>query len=41
MTVDDVIEQSGASVQQVHLVLLQLELSGRLTTEPGGKISLI
>lgn len=41
MTVDEVIEQSGASVQQVHLVLLQLELSGRLTTEAGGKISLI
>lgn len=41
MTVDDVIEQSGASVQQVHLVLLQLDLSGRLTTKPGGKISLI
>lgn len=41
MTVDELISQSGAPVQQVHLVLLQLELAGRLTTEPGGKISLI
>ena len=41
MTVDELISQSGAPVQQVHLVLLQLEMAGRLTTEPGGKISLI
>jgi DNA processing protein len=41
MTVDELINQSGAPVQHVHLVLLKLELSGRLTTEPGGKISLI
>ena len=41
MTVDELIGQSGAPVQQVHLVLLQLEMAGRLTTEPGGKISLI
>lgn len=41
VTVDELIRLSAAPVQQVHLVLLQLELSGRLTTEPGGKISLI
>lgn len=41
VTVDELISQSGAPVQQVHLVLLHLELAGRLTTEPGGKISLI
>lgn len=41
MTVDELISRSGAPVQQVHLVLLQLDLAGRLTTEPDGKISLI
>lgn len=41
MTVDELIEQSQAPVQMVHLVLLELELAGRLTQEPGGKISLI
>jgi DNA processing protein len=41
MTVDELIEQSQAPVQVVHLVLLELELSGLLTQEPGGIISLI
>lgn len=41
MTVDELIAQADAPVQVVHLVLLKLDLAGRLTTEPGGKISLI
>ena len=41
MRIDDLVEQSAAPVQVVHLVLLELDLSGRLTQEPGGLISLI
>ena len=41
MSVDDLIEQSQMPVQHVHLVLLELDLAGRLTHEPGGKICLI
>ena len=41
MTVDELIEASKAPVSTVHLILLELELAGRLTQEPGGKISLI
>ena len=41
MTVDELIEVANAPVSAVHLVLLELELAGRLTQEPGGKISLI
>ncbi|MDB2626469.1 hypothetical protein N9Y64_03765 [Alphaproteobacteria bacterium] len=33
--------RSAAGVSSVHLVLLELELAGRLTQEPGRKISLI
>ena len=32
---------ANAPVSSVHLVLLELELAGRLTQEPGRKISLI
>jgi len=41
MTVDELVEAVNAPVSDVHLVLLELELAGRLTQEPGGKISLI
>lgn len=41
MTVDELVEASNAPVSTVHLILLELELAGRLTQEPGGKISLI
>ena len=41
MTVDELVEASNAPVSAVHLILLELELAGRLTQEPGGKISLI
>ena len=41
MRIDDLVEQSAAPVQVVHLVVLELDLSGRLTQEPGGLISLI
>lgn len=41
MSVDDLIEQSQMPVQHVHLVLLELDLAGRLTHEHGGKICLI
>lgn len=39
--IDELISLSGAPIQQILLVLLQLELAGKLTTEPGGKVSLI
>ncbi|MGB0478850.1 MAG: DNA-processing protein DprA [Parvibaculales bacterium] len=41
MTIDELVEASNVPVSTVHLVLLELELAGRLTQEPGGKISLI
>lgn len=41
MTIDDLVEAANAPVTTVHLVLLELELAGRLTQEPDGKISLI
>jgi DNA processing protein len=41
MSVDALIEQSKMPVPQVHLILLELDLAGRLTQEPGGKICLI
>ena len=41
MTIDELIDAANAPVSAVHLVLLELELAGRLTQEPGGKISLI
>ena len=41
MTIDELVTAANAPVSKVHLVLLELELAGRLTQEPGGKISLI
>ncbi|MDG1692046.1 MAG: hypothetical protein P8I95_07725 [Alphaproteobacteria bacterium] len=41
MGVDELIEQSQMPVPQVHLVLLELDLAGRLTQEAGGKICLL
>jgi DNA processing protein len=41
MTIDELVTAANAPVSTVHLVLLELELAGRLTQEPGGKISLI
>lgn len=41
ISVDELIEAANAPVSAVHLVLLELELAGRLTQEPGGKVSLI
>lgn len=41
MTVDTLISMSGAPVQLVYLVLLELELAGRLTQESDGRISLL
>lgn len=41
MSVDELVEAANAPVRAVHLVLLELELAGRLTQEPSGKICLI
>jgi DNA processing protein len=41
MGVDELIKQSQMPVPQVHLVLLELDLAGRLTQEAGGKICLL
>ncbi|MCH1542513.1 MAG: DNA-processing protein DprA [Alphaproteobacteria bacterium] len=41
ITIDELVEAANAPVSTVHLVLLELDLAGRLTQEPGGKISLI
>jgi DNA processing protein len=38
--VDEVVRQSGASPAEVQLVLLELDLAGRLERHAGGKISL-
>ncbi len=40
VTIDDIVQSSGASVPQVALVILELELAGRLTQEAGGLLSL-
>lgn len=40
VSVDELIQQSGASVAAVHLALLELELGGELTRHSGGKVSL-
>ena len=41
VSVDELVERSGASVSQVHLVLLELDLTGRLHYEASGQMSLI
>ena len=40
VTIDDIVQSSGASVPQVSLVVLELDLAGRLTQEAGGLLSL-
>jgi DNA processing protein len=39
--VDDLIRMSGAPARLVHLILLELELAGRLDRHAGGRVSLI
>ena len=38
--IDDLVEQAEAPSQNVHLVLLELELAGRLTYDSGGQVCL-
>ena len=38
--IDDLVEQAEAPLQRVHLVLLELELAGRLTYVSGGQVCL-
>lgn len=38
--IDEVVRQSGFSARDVALVLLELELAGRLVRHPGGQVSL-
>ena len=40
VTLDTLVQMSGAGVPQVNLVLLELELAERLVQEPGGLISI-
>jgi DNA processing protein len=40
VAVDEIIRQSGESAAAVHLALLELELTGRLTRHAGGRVSL-
>lgn len=39
-SIDDIVRASGASVSEVRVVLLELELAGRLHRDPGGRVSL-
>jgi DNA processing protein len=39
--VDDIVHHTGASVQTVHMVLLELDLAGRLARHPGGSVSIV
>jgi len=41
VAVDEIVRQSGASAGAVQLVLLELDLAGRLDRHAGGKVSLI
>ena len=38
--IDDVIRHTGVSANQVYLVLLELDLAGRLHRHPGGMVSI-
>ncbi len=40
VSVDELIRQSGASVADVQMALLELEIAGQLTRHAGGKVSL-
>jgi DNA processing protein len=39
--IDDIVRYSGASTGQVQLLLLELDLAGRLERHPGGRVSLL
>jgi DNA processing protein len=41
VAVDELVRQSGASPAEVQLVLLELDLAGRLERHAGGKVSLV
>ncbi|MBS7541429.1 DNA-processing protein DprA [Ancylobacter lacus] len=41
VNVDDLIVLSGAGAGEVHIILLELELAGRLERHPGGGVSLL
>ncbi|MBZ8132618.1 DNA-processing protein DprA [Afifella sp. IM 167] len=41
VTVDDVIQETGLPARLVSVILLELELAGRLERHPGGRISLL
>ncbi|WP_439575453.1 DNA-processing protein DprA [Phreatobacter sp.] len=41
VTIDDIVRASEAPVAAVRVVLLELELAGRLHREPGGRVSLV
>jgi DNA processing protein len=38
--IDDIIRHTGVSAQTVYLVLIELDLAGRLHRHPGGMVSL-
>ena len=38
--INDLVEHAEAPLQSVHLVLLELELAGRLTYDSGGQVCL-
>jgi DNA processing protein len=38
--IDDIIRHAGVSAQTVYLVLIELDLAGRLHRHPGGMVSL-
>jgi len=40
-SMDEIIRQSGAPVQQVRAVVLELELAGRIHRDPGDRVSLL
>lgn len=40
-TIDDIVRASGLGVAAVRVVLLELELAGRLQRDPGGRVTLL
>jgi DNA processing protein len=39
VTVDEIIRQTGAPVPAVQIILLELELAGRIARQPGNLVS--
>ena len=37
--IDDIVRMSGAAARNVQLILLEIELAGRLERHPGGRVS--